>query len=88
VEKKSGNIMTLEEHIKKVITEAIGEVTISVVPEKDEYLGTVKEVAKHLSKSEKWVYERLKDEYSPLPYFNGVYVSELKKWWRKRAGVS
>jgi len=30
----------------------------------------------------------MRDEYTPLPYYNGVYVSELKKWWRKRAGVA
>jgi len=75
--------VAFEEHIKKVITEAIGD----IVTEKDEYLSTVKDVAKHLGKSKNWVYERIKDEFTPLPYYNGVYVSELKKWWRKR-GIS
>ncbi len=38
--------------------------------------------------AERWVRNRIHDPIDPLPYYNGVYASEVKKWWKRRAGIA
>ena len=64
-----GTPPTIDDVIRKVISDTIEN--------QDEFLGSVKKVAEHLDKSDSWVYNRIHDIINPLPYYNGVYVSEL-----------